>query len=773
MDTPAKFALTSGLDAQAGARRQTRILMRKTLAYFADRDGDQLKRMQAQLVELARVRPEIRQAQHWQTGAVMLGREAVLFNAHYRQTLQESMEFELNQALPVPLDLQLEPSAAGDDVAGVSLSMIDLSEVERILLLDRVAQRFNIHYETGLDALVSRLKVLFGSDSLATQYNPFRPLVFVRAFMQAWERSGFDEQATDDVMLALDPMHSVDLAPLYSDLSASLSQAGVAARQKEGRMTSAGASNAGGPIRKSTGKNDTDWLELPDEAATPAPEISAYADLDPDAHRSGWGDLVASGRSMASEARQFLRKVGFASSKPAPLEVQNTQPMLDSADPELLGYLGHLQARPASVLPPNFVKGQDLSHHNVLHQLRQRDEIRGAPELDRGTVDALAEVFDFVFADQTIPVPMKMVIGRLQIPVLKAAMIDRDFFSSANHPARKLVDALARASIAWVPERGEKDPLYVRIETTVKRILGEFENDLAVFSELLMDFTEFLFETEQQAQRQIEPAAAKGQSDEVLDLALRHSEDVISERIAALSPERPLASFLAPFLTGPWSLVMAHTWMKQGEDSVAWRHECKMLDYLIWSTQAKVNAEERLMLVQVLPDLVRHLNAGLDAIEWTGEERARFTKRLIATHSLAIRMTKPVHSDSVLTTLEVNSSNAALKILDKRRERHLAGQTDEFDAMAQALSRGDWFDHVSESLKLHRCRLSWISPLRTRLLFTNRDGLDPFVRSEREVAGMLRLGRLRRLDQSPLVTRALDRIMGTSGENARSILHPV
>jgi hypothetical protein len=217
---------------------------------------------------------------------------------------------------------------------------------------------------------------------------------------------------------------------------------------------------------------------------------------------------------------------------------------------------------------------------------------------------------------------------------------------------------------------------------------------------------------------------------------------------------------------------MALVWLNSGEESPQWRHELKMLDDLIWSTQAKVNAEERLSLVQVLPELVRHLNLSLDAINWTGEERSRFTKRLIATHSLAIRMTTIAHSESVLGSLEVNSSHAALKVLNQRRERHLAAQTDEFDTLAQSLACGAWFDHVNESLKVHRCRLSWISPMRTRLLFTNRDGLDPFVRSEREVAAMLRLGRLRMLDQSPVVSRALSRIMADSGKNARGFLHP-
>jgi hypothetical protein len=57
-----------------------------------------------------------------------------------------------------------------------------------------------------------------------------------------------------------------------------------------------------------------------------------------------------------------------------------------------------------------------------------------------------------------------------------------------------------------------------------------------------------------------------------------------------------------------------------------------------------------------------------------------------------------------------------------------------------------WFDVMPQAGTQIRCRLSWVSPMRTRLLFTNREGYDAFVRSEREVASMLRAGTMLLLD---------------------------
>ncbi|MFY7942148.1 MAG: DUF1631 family protein, partial [Burkholderiaceae bacterium] len=243
------------------------------------------------------------------------------------------------------------------------------------------------------------------------------------------------------------------------------------------------------------------------------------------------------------------------------------------ADPGLLNYLEQMQAdvgpHPSRFQPLQPEEGT-YTHHNVLRQIREQDAIRQAPELDRGTVDALAEVFDYVFADPSIPMQMKVVIGRLQIPVLRAAMLDRDFFLSSDHPARKLVDTLSSSSVAWTPEKGEEDPLYQRIEHTVQRVLVEFEDDLTLFSQLLAEFTEFLFESEQQAQQHIEPVADKERDQEALNAALAHADEIVHARLSALPDKLPLVPFLKPFLTTEWRQVIAAAWLREDSEPGRW-----------------------------------------------------------------------------------------------------------------------------------------------------------------------------------------------------------
>lgn len=739
------------------------MLMAQTLAYFAAHETKSLNLVRGHLMELVDAKPTVVQGQNLRSAHMLLGRHAEGFNRALQSALAEGLKSELIQVLP-----NAGPAAAGaatpnSGLDGLSLSLIDVHEVERILLLDRVAQRFSSRYESALEPLTQRLGMLLGRESISLVDNPFKPLVLLRAFLEAWDQCELDPQAADDLLLSLEPATWLDLKPLYAELNATLEQAGLSA-ERELRIKRSGHTS-GAPL----GGMASPSAPAPLEASESERASVSGGDA---SQRSAWGGLAPAGRSVAAHARQFLQRLGFGARAPQSADAgaagQDSQggpaaPAFEQADPALMGYLGNLQAGASNVSAQPWVEGQDLSDQNVLRQMRDQDEIRRAPELDRGTVDALAEVFDFVFADQAIPVQMKMVIGRLQIPVLKAAMIDRDFFLSDQHPARRLVDTLAGASVAWAPEKGENDPLYTRIEQTVQRVLNEFEDDLALFADLLRDFSEFLFESEQQAQAQVEPVAQKEHKGEAWEHALSEADDWIHARIEEISAHESLAPFLLPFLSIQWREVLARALYDEPADgqtaAQVYAQAQATMKNLIWSTLPKTTAEQRRELVGALPSLVRQLNLGLDDIAWDGKPRAEFTRRLIATHTLAIRLTQPAPLDTGSAALEVQEGQAAMQKLDERRAARNFGSEDEFDAQAQGLKRGVWFEVTLAEDTKTRSRLSWISPMRTRFLFTNREGFDAFVRSEREVAAMLRLGTLRTLDAEPIVGRALEQIM--------------
>ena len=90
---------------------------------------------------------------------------------------------------------------------------------------------------------------------------------------------------------------------------------------------------------------------------------------------------------------------------------------------------------------------------NVIRDLKAGPQGAALAPADALTIDIVAMLFDFVFEDRHVPVEVKAAIGRLQIPMVKVALIDRAFFSARSHPARRLLNRLAEASIGLDPAR--------------------------------------------------------------------------------------------------------------------------------------------------------------------------------------------------------------------------------------------------------------------------------------------------------------------------------
>ena len=759
------------------ALRHTGAMIARVQAFFVQQQDAHFKRLREHFFEQVDNRPNTTRAQNLRTAGVMLDKQAALFGRAFHTALRESIEDEIEAVMPGALAV-LRPTSDGDDHSGPSsMALLDVDEIERHLLVDRVAQSFNNRYERQLKALTASVGALLRLEDFALVDNPFRPASVLRAFLMAWHSSAFDPMAAEDFVSVIEPDCTIDWAPLYTDLTAMLVRAGYSAQQLHRIKRTAGGDSAAVPLYPEAGpatstRSGYGALESVPGGAAP------LADVTGERAAAGGGAMQAAARGIADRARQFLQKLGFGTGTSgsdaddasgfgaggagsgAGSGGSGAVSRLP-ADPGLMGFLGGLQAGAGSSQFPDWARGQDIAGQNVLRQMREREEVQRAPELDRGTVDALAEVFDYVFADKAIPLELKYVIGRLQIPVLKAAIIDRDFFLSSAHPARRLVDSLAAAAVGWAPEMGESDPIYACINDTVKRVLAEFEDDLALFRQCLADFEAFVLAHAQHAEVQIKPAASQERLNEAREAALAHADGVVHQCIHALPIDEPLVPFLLPFLTQQWREVLAHAWVTVESEPALWHEAVRVMDQVIWSTRPKVKPDERSRLIAMLPDLVRQLDARLDAIDWKGAERDAFTRRLIDTHMRAIRTPKTglVAVDVAPAETETQAGRLAIQALDQRVTPPPQAAPDPFDAMAHGLEQGMWFDFEHDAERTRHYRLSWVSPQRSRMLFTNRDGFEAFVRSQREVAALLREGRLTIVDQQPIVKRAIDQIM--------------
>lgn len=128
---------------------------------------------------------------------------------------------------------------------------------------------------------------------------------------------------------------------------------------------------------------------------------------------------------------------------------------------------------------------------NVLPIIDAAVAARGDAPLPRPVVDVVSTALDEVFENPYLPSAVKIVFGRLQIPILKAALQDREVLSDPRHPARRFFDTLAAAALGVRPEVPH-DALFIELAGHLATEVRDAPDDPSPFARALDELGQFL-----------------------------------------------------------------------------------------------------------------------------------------------------------------------------------------------------------------------------------------------------------------------------------------
>jgi hypothetical protein len=401
----------------------------------------------------------------------------------------------------------------------------------------------------------------------------------------------------------------------------------------------------------------------------------------------------STGTTAPREAGDEARTTGTVmSGQPGAVAAPITSHQLISALSQLQQHWqSTLVAGSATAAMRNFVPGETApAELNVLREIKSQGVTEGTNQVDAMTIDIVAMLFDFVFDDKAIPDMIKALIARLQIPVLKVAIIDKTFFSKKAHPVRRLLDALAAASIAFAGEASHDDPLYKQIEAIVERIHDEFETDVSLFEETLVLFEGFLKAREVANAEVIEQSARAMHEREKREMARLIAQAEIQRH----SSKQDLPAPVVSMLKGPWSRMLERVYLRDGGRSARFNDANETAEQLIWSVQPKLDAGQRRDLVSALPLLLKRLQEGLDIAAVEKEERDQFFTMLVDCHAAAVKA--GLRGESVAALFAAARGEAAVaplfeKLIAEEREREQAAA-----ANRSGIARIQFTDHGVE-----------------------------------------------------------------------------
>jgi hypothetical protein len=128
---------------------------------------------------------------------------------------------------------------------------------------------------------------------------------------------------------------------------------------------------------------------------------------------------------------------------------------------------------------------------------------------------------------------------------------------------------------------------------------------------------------------------------------------------------------------------------------------------------------------------------------------------LATTHARAVTATSQTPLVSAATPVPL--SGALAGILEVADEDDT--DRDQYYELAQTMTRGMWVEFTEESDVLVFAKLSWVSPLRGKYLFTHRNGLKAFSLTREELAQRFRDDTARPVESEPLLDRAFSDVM--------------
>lgn len=655
------------------------------------------------------------------------------------------------------VDLERQGRPAPARAEGVhELALVEESELEEHLAANLTAEAVMRIHGTQLDELAARLSRVFGVAQIDPTINPVSALGLSGLIRGAHK----DVDVPADVRMVLFKYYERelihDLRDLLTDLNARLAAAG---------------------FQPSTAQKPVVRQQQSPQQPMQAPPMSqdGYAGAASDygyanAAQQAAGGAAPEDRAVFEALYQLLhawrpehQAGGMRSQDPG---AAAQRPM---AAPEMMSVLSLLQGSvPSSVTEA--IRRPEASLAVLLkNELLQSASRIGLPpdkvsisQDDEDAVDLVGMLFDVMFDERDFEEGSRTLISRLVVPFVKAAVMDRRLFLYKTHPARRLLNSLAEACEGNRGEGPQERELLQKAENTVDRLIAEFNEDIAIFETLEQELRAFLDQHRRRVELAERRAAEAQRGQERLEQARDLAAKELEQRTRGLKPTPAMEEFLGRSWTHHLSMIA----LREGPESGSWQSALGLADRLLELVPREgVTTKPITASMNALREPIETVLASSGI---TGEAATDLMRAMAdGLELMALGLAPPPVAAPILeNVVQLPDRRASSVAADLKPRLEVVGGTDnlkvsddDVEQMRQ-LKVGTWIHIAGEDGKHHPVKLSWVSPISSRLMFVNRRGVRVLVASVEELAAMKQEGNLLVREQENVFDQVLHRVMG-------------
>jgi hypothetical protein len=410
----------------------------------------------------------------------------------------------------------------------------------------------------------------------------------------------------------------------------------------------------------------------------------------------------------------------------------------------------------------------------VAEKLREKtDELKKKAETksEKATIEMVALMFQAILAEERIPTTIRVWFARLQMPVLRVALSDADFFGSINHPARQLIDRMGSCVLGFEASSITGSALEIEIKRIVQVIEQYPETGKRVFQIVYDEFQKFLakFLTGKEKTQKVVSVAQQVEQKETLTIQY-------TIEMRNLLKDIPVRDEIRTFLFKVWAEVLAVSAVRKGPKDAETVALKKAAADLVWSASAKPNRNDRARVIQDLPQLLQRLRSGMNLLGMSPTDQDAHIKIVSDTMADAFMsktqaipqaqidaMTQrlanledfvsedglgdlPLDAESIEMMLGIDASTIAVVTNGGSKP------TPAMISWAQELQVGSWFT-LDHNGKVSAVQFVWRSDRKHLNLFASSDGQSYLIQAGR-LAAYLQAGLLLPQEEETLTVRA-------------------
>ena len=522
-----------------------------------------------------------------------------------------------------------------------NIALVKDDDLEENIATDSMVNKAKTANQDALEHIRVRIDTLIADQTIDEENNPLEPVFICDAFRTATQTLDLDIASLLVIYKLFDRSVIIELEDVYAEVNAFFIEKGIlpdlkSQIQEQAKVNArarqiANQQNNYSPENQKLAQGNFQ-AEIPNIQDQPANQVYDNS-LGLSNDQAGVWNVL---QQLMSDRRVTDQQISLQEGTGIPLmnSSTNSQPIPPVDTQQLISALSSLQINQLqNSIANNVLSAQPLSNVDLRASIgQQMPELKSAVEqgalgqYNEDMIDIVSMLFDFILEDTNLSSELKGVIARLQIPMLKVGLVDKSFFSNRKHPARALLNELARAGLSLDSKELTTNSMFVKISEIADIIINEFSDDVSLFDNLLEDFLEFKKLNERKSniieKRTKEAEIGKAKSET--------ARSEVNVKLQAICDGFQVPEIAKSILKSVCSHTLLLDRLQENKDS--WKRHVRIAKLLIWSVQP-INTAERLeKLTSKVPILVKGLRKDIEAISISPIEATRLLDELESRH---------------------------------------------------------------------------------------------------------------------------------------------